>query len=138
ATATAARPGTAQPDPVTQWNLTMIAGLEAAGIPPPPAARIGAIVQASVFDAVNGIDHRYAYYHLPPAAPHGASRAPAPPRRRRPRVRRLLPAPPAAVRRPGAPHAPPPLRPPPPPRAGGAARARLGRHRRRRHPRLAR
>jgi hypothetical protein len=35
---------TGQPDTVTQWNLTMIAGLEAAAIPPPPAARIGAIV----------------------------------------------------------------------------------------------
>src|SRR5262245_28001525 len=55
----------------------MIAGLEAAGIPPPPAARIGAIVQASVFDAVNGIDHRYPYYHVPPAAPPGTSRAAA-------------------------------------------------------------
>jgi hypothetical protein len=74
ATAAAARPGMAQPDMVTQWNLTMIAGLEAAAIPPPPSARIGAIVQASVFDAVNGIDRRYAFYHVPPAAPPGASR----------------------------------------------------------------
>jgi hypothetical protein len=77
ATAAAAGPvttGTTQADTVTQWNLTMIAGLEAAGIPPPPAARIGAIVQASVFDAVNGIDRRYAFYHVPPAAPPGSSR----------------------------------------------------------------
>jgi hypothetical protein len=69
--------GPAPPDTVTQWNLTMIAGLEAAAIPPPPSARIGAIVQASVFDAVNGIDRRYAFYHVAPAAPHGASRAAA-------------------------------------------------------------
>jgi hypothetical protein len=68
---------TAQPDTVTQWNLTMIAGLEAAAIPPPPSARIGAIVQASVFDAVNGIKRRYAFYHVAPAAPPGASRAAA-------------------------------------------------------------
>jgi hypothetical protein len=74
ATAAAAGPGTSQPDTVTQWNLTMIAGLEAAAIPPPPAARIGAIIQASVFDAVNGIAHRYASYHVAPAAPPGASR----------------------------------------------------------------
>jgi hypothetical protein len=66
--------GTGQADTVTQWNLTMIAGLEAAGIPPPPSARIGAIVQASVFDAVNGIDRRYTPYHVAPAAPRGASR----------------------------------------------------------------
>jgi hypothetical protein len=69
--------GTAPPDMVTQWNLTMIAGLEAAAIPPPPSARIGAIVQASVFDAVNGITRRYAFYHVAPAAPAGASRAAA-------------------------------------------------------------
>lgn len=62
---------------VTQWNLTMIAGLEAAGIPPPPSARVGAIVQASVFDSVNGIAPRYAFYHVAPAAPPGASRAAA-------------------------------------------------------------
>ena len=70
----AAGPGTTQADTVTQWNLTMIAGLEAAAVPPPPAARIGAIVQASVFDAVNGIARRYAPYHVAPAAPPGASR----------------------------------------------------------------
>ena len=76
--ATAApREGTAPLDMVTQWNLTMIAGLEAAAIPPPPSARIGAIVQASVFDAVNGIERRYAFYRVAPAAPHGTSRAAA-------------------------------------------------------------
>jgi hypothetical protein len=67
----------AQPDTVTQWNLTMIAGLEAAQIPPPPSARIGAIVQASVFDAVNGIARQYAFYHVAPAAAPGASRGAA-------------------------------------------------------------
>jgi hypothetical protein len=60
---------------VTQWNQAMIAGLEAAAVPPPPATRAGAIVQASVFDAVNGIDCRYAYYHVPPAG-GGRSRQP--------------------------------------------------------------
>jgi PAP2 superfamily len=67
----------AQPDTVTQWNLTMIAGLEAAHIPPPPSARIGAITQASVFDAVNGIARRYAFYHVAPAVAPGASRGAA-------------------------------------------------------------
>jgi PAP2 superfamily len=76
-TTAAAAAGTAPPDMVTQWNLTMIAGLEAAAIPPPPSARIGAIVQASVFDAVNGIERRYAFYRVAPAAPRGASRAAA-------------------------------------------------------------
>jgi hypothetical protein len=64
----------AQPDMVTQWNLTMIAGLEAAQTPPPPSARVGAIVQASVFDAVNGIARRYAFYHVTPTVAPGASR----------------------------------------------------------------
>jgi hypothetical protein len=72
-----ARAKTAQPDIVTQWNLTMISALEAAGVGPPPAARVGAIVQASVFDAVNGIERRFTPYDVAPAAPHGASRAAA-------------------------------------------------------------
>src|SRR5262249_4651352 len=75
--AATAGPGATQADTATQGNLTIIAGLEAAGVPPPPAARIGAIVQASVFDAVNGIARRYAPYHVAPAAPRGASRAAA-------------------------------------------------------------
>jgi hypothetical protein len=69
-----AAPGVARADTVTDWNQTMIASLEAAHLPPPPSARIGAIVQASVFDAVNGIDRRYTPYHVDPAAPRGASR----------------------------------------------------------------
>ena len=36
--------------------------------------RVAAIVQASVFDAVNGIERRYTPIHVAPAAPHGASR----------------------------------------------------------------
>jgi hypothetical protein len=64
-------------DVVTDWNRTMIAGLEAANPPPPMASRIGAIVQTSVFDAVNGIERRYTSIHVDPAAPRGASRAAA-------------------------------------------------------------
>ena len=65
------------PDVVTEWNRTMIAGLEAANPPPPMASRIGAIVQTSVFDAVNGIERRYTSVHVDPEAPRGASRAAA-------------------------------------------------------------
>jgi hypothetical protein len=67
----------ARADVVTDWNRTMIAGLEASKSPPPPSQRIGAIVQASVFDAVNGIERRYTPYHVEPAASPGASRAAA-------------------------------------------------------------
>jgi membrane-associated phospholipid phosphatase len=68
-------PGLAHADAVTDWNRTMVAGLEAAHTAPQPSSRIGAIVQASVFDAVNGIEKRYAPYHVEPAAAPGASRA---------------------------------------------------------------
>jgi hypothetical protein len=73
----AAEPGTRHPDTVIQWDLTMVAGLEAAAVAPPPAARIAAIVQASVYDAVNGIVRRYAPYHVAPAAPRRTSKAAA-------------------------------------------------------------
>jgi hypothetical protein len=52
----------------------MIADLEAAHVTPQPSARIAAIVQASVCDALNGIERRYATYHVDATAPRGASR----------------------------------------------------------------
>jgi hypothetical protein len=68
---------TARADVVTDWNRTMITGLEASKLPPPPSMRVGAIVQTSVFDAVNGIERRYTAVHVDPGAPAGASRAAA-------------------------------------------------------------
>ena len=62
------------PDAVTVWNQTMIDALETAKTPPPPAMRIGAIVQSSVFDALNGIERKYTPIHVEPAALPGASR----------------------------------------------------------------
>jgi membrane-associated phospholipid phosphatase len=70
-------PGLAKADVVTDWNRTMVAGLEAAQIGPQPSSRIGAIVQTSVFDAVNGIERRYTSFHVAADAPRGASRAAA-------------------------------------------------------------
>jgi membrane-associated phospholipid phosphatase len=55
----------------------MVGALETAHTPPPPAMRAAAIVQASVFDAVNGIQDRYTPVHVQPGAPAGASRAAA-------------------------------------------------------------
>jgi hypothetical protein len=63
----------APPDPVLEWinimNNTVLAG----GTPPFFTSRVAAIVSASVFDAVNGIDPRYRPIHVPPNAPDGAS-----------------------------------------------------------------
>lgn len=72
-----AAPAVAQADVVTDWNRTMVTGLEAARLGPQPSSRIGAIVQTSVFDAVNGIERRYTPFHVTPDAPPGASRAAA-------------------------------------------------------------
>ena len=63
-----------KPDVVTVWNRTMVNALETAKTPPPPAMRIGAIVQSSVFDALNGIERKYTPIHVEPAAAPGASR----------------------------------------------------------------
>ena len=65
---------TPTPNLVTVWNRTMVDALETAKPPPPPAMRIGAIVQSSVFDALNGIEQKYTPIHVQPAAAPGASR----------------------------------------------------------------
>src|SRR5919198_6101900 len=62
---------------ITDWNAAMIGALEQAHTPPPPAMRVGAIVQVSVFDAVDGITHRYAAYHVSGPAPRGTRAAAA-------------------------------------------------------------
>lgn len=72
-----ATPPARQASVASDWNRTMIGALEAAHTPPPPSMRVGAIVQASVFDALNGIENRYTPIHVQPAAPRGASRAAA-------------------------------------------------------------
>jgi PAP2 superfamily len=77
AAATLVVPATAHADVVTSWDRTMVAALDAAGTPPPPAMRAAAIVQPSVFDALNGIARRYTPVHVQPDAPPGASRAAA-------------------------------------------------------------
>jgi hypothetical protein len=70
----AAVAGSARADEVTDWNQVMFrAGLVGASNPL-VMSRVAAIVEASVFDAVNGIDRRYTPIHVAPAAPTGASR----------------------------------------------------------------
>ena len=67
---------TARADEVSDWNRNLF---EAARLNVPPtsplaATRNAAIVQAAVFDAINGIERRYTPVHVEPAAPRGASR----------------------------------------------------------------
>ena len=69
-------PSTASADVVTDWNKTLVDALLVARTSPQASTRIGAIVQASVFDAVNGVKRRYTQFHpelLPTSAPPGAS-----------------------------------------------------------------
>ena len=74
---TLAAPALASADIVTDWNRTMVTALEIDKTQPPPSARVGAIVQSAVFDAVNGIARRYTSVHVPADAPRGASRGAA-------------------------------------------------------------
>jgi len=63
----------APPDPVLEWINIMNDTVLAGGTPPFFTSRTAAMVSASVFDAVNGIDQRYRPIHVPPNAPDGAS-----------------------------------------------------------------
>jgi PAP2 superfamily len=56
-------PQAAAADVVTDWNRTMVDALLVSQTAPPPGTRVGAIVQTSVYDAVNGISQRYTQFH---------------------------------------------------------------------------
>jgi hypothetical protein len=53
----------ARADDVTDWNQHMLRAGTVGGTSPMVMTRVAAIVQASVFDAVNGIDRKYAPIH---------------------------------------------------------------------------
>src|SRR5688500_14984166 len=61
-------------DEVTDWNQIMLESLRTGGVGGILATRPAATVQASVYDALNGIEQRYGWIHVQPAAPAGASR----------------------------------------------------------------
>jgi hypothetical protein len=67
---------TVRADEVTEWNQIMFKAALQATPPTSPLVmtRNAAIVQASVFDAVNGIERRYSPIHVDAVAPRGASR----------------------------------------------------------------
>ena len=63
----------ATPDPVLEWIGVMNTTVLAAGTAPNVNGRVVALVSASVFDAVNGIDPRFRPLHVRPDAPRNAS-----------------------------------------------------------------
>jgi len=63
----------ATPDPVLEWIGVMNTAVLAGGSSPLASSRAVALVSASVFDAVNGIDPRFRPLHVRPDAPHHAS-----------------------------------------------------------------
>ena len=66
--------GNAAADEAIDWNNILVQALFVPpGIPAPLAQRPAAIVMASIFDAVNGIERRYTPIHVIPDAPAGAS-----------------------------------------------------------------
>src|SRR5207253_2003460 len=62
---------TARADEVMDWNETLQRAALITGISPLVMNRSAAIVQAAVFDAVNGVDPRYTSIYVKPAAPKG-------------------------------------------------------------------
>ena len=63
----------ARADEVTDWIQIMLLANHTAGVSPVIASRNGAIVESSVFDAVNGVKGHYSPIHVEPAAPKGTS-----------------------------------------------------------------
>jgi hypothetical protein len=63
----------ATPDPVLEWIGVMNTTVLTAGTAPNVTSRVVALVSASVFDAVNGIDPRFRPLQVRPNAPHNAS-----------------------------------------------------------------
>jgi hypothetical protein len=62
-------------DEVLDWNQVMLRAGLVAGTAPTTMTRFAAMVQVAVFDAVNGLDPKYAYFRVNPAgAPAGASK----------------------------------------------------------------
>src|SRR6476646_2714656 len=66
--------GAVRADEVTDWHEHMLVALAKGGGNSQIRSRNAALVSAAVFDAVNGIERRYAPIHVPAAAPRGASK----------------------------------------------------------------
>jgi hypothetical protein len=60
-------------DEITDWNETLFRVALLGNTSPLVITRSAAIVESAVFDAVNGVEPRYRFLRVPPAAPAGAS-----------------------------------------------------------------
>jgi hypothetical protein len=85
-------PSVSVADEVTDWVQVMVSALTATNTSPQNAGRIGAITQAAVFDAVNGIHPKYHPYFVTAAGPRGASQRAAAVQAAYVVLRELLPA----------------------------------------------
>jgi len=65
---------TAQADVITDWNSAALAAIRGNKTPPPKASRALAILHASMYDAVNGIDRAHESYLVPSNVPRAASK----------------------------------------------------------------
>jgi len=61
-------------DVITDWNTAALNAIRAGRTPPPIASRALAILHASIYDAVNGIDREHEAYFVRSAVPASASR----------------------------------------------------------------
>jgi hypothetical protein len=59
---------------VLEWNQIFVDTLVATNTPNASSQRLGAIVHTAIFDAYNGIEHRYTPIYVQGGAPAGASR----------------------------------------------------------------
>jgi membrane-associated phospholipid phosphatase len=67
-------PSRLRADEVTDWNQIMVQTVLNGKTSPVVSTRVAAIVEAAVFDAVNGIERRFIPIHVDFAAPMGASK----------------------------------------------------------------
>jgi hypothetical protein len=60
-------------DTVTDWNAAVLDAIRVDRTNPPRATRNMALMNVSIFDAVNGVEPAYQHFHVVPGAPAGAS-----------------------------------------------------------------
>jgi hypothetical protein len=65
--------GEVHPNMAIEWNQIMLNSFATANVAPAAANRLGGVIAAATFDAVNGIERRYTAIHVKPAGDPEAS-----------------------------------------------------------------